>query len=750
MFSILTRIKRFIKRLLKVQSESRQVHRPDAASKALKIGMLIIVALLVGILYPGDDLLNPLDMPHSGEIASEDIFAKFDITVTKTREEIEKLRDEVRLTVPYVIEYDTSIVVNTIANLRAFALMIDSLQKKIDSPTPEELEPAVEKVSARFPLLSNAAIIQSLKVDDIYEVTSRFEKIFIENFYEVGLMSDESVLTDERVKYVLIRKGEKETIHNRNRLLSIAEANQLLLQALEKLHEIEPIKVEYFYLVGRMFLHPNLRFDAEEYDARLQKEFAAISNVQEVVKRNELIIRAGKKVTPRQERILDEMAEVMRSQAANQGLVISAAPAAARVLLTIGAFALLFLYLYLFRREMYNSNNRLLALLLVFVLQLIFVQMAVSLNLPNYAYPVAMVPIILTVLFDAEVGIISSFVLAMLLGVMHRFDFTLALQTVVLGTVASLISRETRKRSHFFRILLVVIIANMFYIPLVEGMKLTPDKDFTTLLGLGALAGSLSVVFSIFFIPFFESLFGITTDLTLLELSDLNHPLLKRLAFEAPGTYHHSISVGNLCEAAAKAIGANPLLARVGAYYHDIGKIEIPEYFVENQLSVKSRHELLTPTMSALILSSHVKRGRQLGEKEDIPDDVLNFIEEHHGTMVQTYFYSKAVEQGGDPKDIDKFRYPGPKPQIRETGICMLADAVEAASRTLDDPKPSRINNLIQRIINDRFQSGELDECPVTLRDLAKIKEAFTQMLIAAFHHRIEYPKKKEAAAEVS
>jgi putative nucleotidyltransferase with HDIG domain len=469
-----------------------------------------------------------------------------------------------------------------------------------------------------------------------------------------------------------------------------------------------------------------------------------------VVKKNELIVRVGKKVTPRQERILDEMAEVMRSEAAGKGIFVSAAPAAARVLLTLGAFAFLFIYLHLFRREMFNSNNRLLALLIVFAMQLIFIQLAVGINMPNYAFPVAMLAIIATVLFDTEIGLISTFVLAMLLGVMHRFDFTLALMTVVLGTVSSLISGHTRKRTHFFRIFIVIVFTTMFFIVLVEGMKLTPDRDFTTLLGLGAFAASLSVIFSIFFIPFFESLFGITTDLTLLELSDLNHPLLKRLALEAPGTYHHSISVGNLCEAAAKEIGGNPLLARVGAYFHDIGKIEIPEYFVENQLSVKSRHEQLTPTMSALILSSHVKRGRQLGEKEDIPDDVLNFIEEHHGTMVQTYFYNKAVEQGGDPKDVDKFRYPGPKPQVRETGICMLADAVEAASRTLDDPKPSRINNLIQRIINDRFQSGELNECPLTLRDLAKIKEAFAQVLIAAFHHRIEYPKRKEAIAEVS
>jgi hypothetical protein len=260
----------------------------------------------------------------------------------------------------------------------------------------------------------------------------------------------------------------------------------------------------------------------------------------------------------------------------------------------------------------------------------------------------------------------------------------------------------------------------------------------------GMSTGFLSCILVIGVLPFFESMFSITTDITLLELSDLNHPVLKRLALEAPGTYHHSISVGNLSEAAAEAIGANALLARVGCYYHDIGKVEVPEYFIENQLGVHSRHEQLAPSMSSLILAAHVKRGRTIGEEADVPDDVLNFIEEHHGTMVMTYFYNKAKEQAGDGEvDMDKFRYPGPKPQVRETGIAMLADAVEAASRTLDDPKPARIIALIQRIINDRFQSGELDECPLTLRDLAKIREAFAQILIGAFHRRVDYPRKE-------
>jgi putative nucleotidyltransferase with HDIG domain len=290
--------------------------------------------------------------------------------------------------------------------------------------------------------------------------------------------------------------------------------------------------------------------------------------------------------------------------------------------------------------------------------------------------------------------------------------------------------------------MIAVMATYMALIFVVESLKLTPTEELLTQIIYGGVIGLLSIPVAIFLLPIFESLFGITTDITLLELSDLNHPLLKRLAIEAPGTYHHSIVVGNLTESAAKAINGNPLLARVGAYFHDIGKIETPEYFVENQLGVKSKHEVLTPTMSALILSSHVKKGRLLGEEADIPDDVLNFIEEHHGTMVMSYFYHKAIKQGEDESAMDKYRYPGPKPQIRETGIAMLADAVEAASRTLDDPKPARIDSLIQRIINDRFQSGELDECPLTLRDLAGIKRAFAQVLIASFHQRIAYPRK--------
>lgn len=224
----------------------------------------------------------------------------------------------------------------------------------------------------------------------------------------------------------------------------------------------------------------------------------------------------------------------------------------------------------------------------------------------------------------------------------------------------------------------------------------------------------------------------------------MNHPLLKRLSLEAPGTYHHSIIVGNLAEAGAKAIGANTLLARVGAYYHDIGKVEKPEYFVENQMGAKSKHEKLTPSMSALILESHVKEGAEMAEEVNLPQAVIDFIRQHHGTTVMSYFYNKALEQGAGQDSKDEYRYPGPKPHFKEIAIVMLADAVEAASRVLEDPKPSRIKSLIKKIIDSKLQAGELSDSNLTFKELTAIEQAFLPVLISIFHPRVEYPETAE------
>jgi len=749
MYSFLLKLKRRIKKLLKVQSESRQLPNASFQSRTFKFLMLVIVAVLVGVLYPGESLYDPLDMPRKGEISIEDIIAPFQITIKKTDRELKDEIEATKLSVPYIIDYDTSIANNAYRSLERFFKIVDSLKKKNPSPKQKQIDEEIKVISSQFPLLSQTAIIQSLKKDDLKKVYESLKEIYQKNIYKIGVLSDQFSLPKSVNKNVLIRHGEIQNIYSRNVLYPVATANLRLLTALNKLNATDSIDVEYYYLIGRTFIQPNLRVNMKEYEKRLNESLASISNIKEIVNAGDIIIRSGHRVSERQARILNEMARILHNRAAHKGWWQSFFPLLARIILVFAVFSCLYLFLYFFRRDLFKSNPKLLAMFLVFAIQLFLVHLlSVRWELSMYLYPIVLLPILTTILFDAEVGVLSTVILALLLGIMNRFDFTLVLMTTVIGIVACFTSQHVRRRSHFFRIMYSTAFAYLIFIFLVETLKLSPQQDILTLVTYGLVNGIITPILALGILPVFESIFGITTDITLLELSDLNHPLLKRLALETPGTYHHSISVGNLSEAATKAIGGNSLLARVGAYFHDIGKIEIPEYFVENQLSLKSKHDDLTPSMSSVILSSHVKKGRILGEEAGIPDDVLNFIEEHHGTMVQSYFYNKAIEQGADKSIADKFRYPGPKPQTKETGVTMLADAVEAASRTLDDPKPARIRNLIQRIINDRFQSGELDECPLTIRDLTKIKEAFVQILIGTFHHRIVYPKKDKTEEE--
>ncbi|MDF1545091.1 MAG: HDIG domain-containing protein [bacterium] len=744
MFSFLLKLKRRIKRLLKVQTESRQTLSHSTRGKILRMSYLLVATILIGVLYPGESLYDPLDMPLRGEVSFEDVIAPFPITVFKTDRDLKEEREVIRMAAPPVIDCDTLVLVQVETALDKMLKFVDSLRTGREGIAPDTAE-LINIISDRYLLLSEGAIRQTLQVPNLDSVGLRIRTIFRKVIYEIGVLPDNAVIPQTPNKSILVRRGAKENIYARDRLHQLAGANVQFLTALNRLYAVDSIDVEYHYLLGRSFIRPNLRVNKAEYNARIEKELEQISNVKELVSQGDIIIRSGQRIDQRQEQILKEMTRLQRSQASEEGFIKPYLPVLARIALVLSILALLFAFLKFFRKELYASNQKLLAILLVFAAQLFLMQLVDRWELSGYLYPVAFAPIVLTILFDIEIGVMTTIVLAMLLGVMHRFDFDLSLMVVTIGMSAAFASRSVRRRSHFFRIMGFTALAYVLFILIVENLKLNPGADLMSEVGFGILNGVISSFLVIGVLPVFESLFSITTDITLLELSDMNHPLLKRLAMEAPGTYHHSIIVGNLSESAAKAIGGNSLLCRVGAYYHDIGKIEIPEYFVENQLGIKSKHEMLTPSMSSIILSSHVKKGRLLGEIHDIPDDVLNFIEEHHGTMVQIYFYSKAMKETNGQVDKDKFRYPGPKPQTRETGIAMLADAVEAASRTLDDPKPARINNLIQRIIDERFQSGELDECPLTLRDLARIKDAFAQVLIGAFHHRIDYPKKEEA-----
>jgi putative nucleotidyltransferase with HDIG domain len=360
-----------------------------------------------------------------------------------------------------------------------------------------------------------------------------------------------------------------------------------------------------------------------------------------------------------------------------------------------------------------------------------------------YILPVALGSVLLTVLFDAQTAFGGAIALSILTTLMVTDEVTFLLFGLVGAIVGAFSIRRSQDRTTFFKAGSWVAVANvctiLAFIP-IYGWS-APGLAYD-LVG-GVVNGVVVALFGSTLLPVLEYLFGTATDLKLLELSNLNHPLLKQLMKTAPGTYHHSLMLGELSEAASEAIDANALLCRVGAYYHDIGKVKKPAYFIENQMDAMNRHDKLSPSLSSLICISHVKDGVEMALEHRLPAAIVDLIPQHHGTRLVTYFYEKAKDSQdpdlGEVKEED-YRYPGPKPQTREAAILMLADAVEAAARTLTDPTPARVQGLVSRIVNVVFIEGELSECDLTLKDLHRIAKAFVRVLTAIHHHRVDYP----------
>lgn len=357
-----------------------------------------------------------------------------------------------------------------------------------------------------------------------------------------------------------------------------------------------------------------------------------------------------------------------------------------------------------------------------------------------YGIPIPIGAMLVKLIFDFHTSIIFSFAISLLAGIWLN-DPLYTVYVFIGSLTAAFGVARCKRRSALIKggmYVSVVNVVNTAIILLLNGNLISQISPSAFL--FAALSGIMVSATVSIMLPVIEYIFGITTDISLVELLDLDQPLMRNLMITAPGTYHHSVIVGNLAEAAAEAVDANPLLARVTAYYHDIGKIKMPEYFVENQTSTASKHDKLTPHMSSMILISHVKEGVELAKQYKLPRLVADIIQQHHGTSLITYFYQKAIEQASDVSH-ENYRYPGPKPQTRVAALVMMADAVEAASRALTDPTPARISALVDRIINNIFLDGQIDECELTLKDISEIKKRFTYILTSIFHRRIEYPE---------
>jgi putative nucleotidyltransferase with HDIG domain len=417
------------------------------------------------------------------------------------------------------------------------------------------------------------------------------------------------------------------------------------------------------------------------------------------------------------------------------------------VLYGLLGFSFFFFYLYLFRPDVWREDRdiTLITLLLGFIVVLFGV--AVRIPWANlYTVPVALASVLLTIVFNSRIGLFGTIVLAFTGGQMLGLDLEYTLATFFAGAFGIFSVRDIKNRGQFFVSAGIVFVGYVLVLTAGWLFMGTPTSLYGREIVFAAIGSSFTITASLFLWAL-ERLFDITTDLTLLELSDTNNKLLKELSLRAPGSFNHTLQVANLAEAAADRIGAHTLLTRVGALYHDIGKMRKPEYFVENQRAGVNPHDQLKPRMSSLIIASHVKEGLEMGKEHNLPEEVLKFIPTHHGTARIEYFYRKAVgasDEEDSPVLESEFRYPGPKPHSKETGILMLADSVEAASRSLDEPSHNRLKSLIDLLFQERIEDGQLDETDLTFQDLRLIKETFLKMLLGIYHVRVKYPDQEE------
>lgn len=397
-------------------------------------------------------------------------------------------------------------------------------------------------------------------------------------------------------------------------------------------------------------------------------------------------------------------------------------------------------YLWQFQREIWETDRLLVLWSLVAIGALGLAQVFGAPRFSNYLAPAPAGAMLLAILLRPRTALFFSATFAILIGLAAEQQFPAVVGGFIGGLVGVFACRNVNHRSDFGAAGLFVGTASALAAlatGLLAGLSIYPAIATNAAYAFGS--GLLAAVITVGVLPFLEQLFGLITPIKLLELASPAHPLLRRLQLEAPGTYHHSLMVANMAEAAAEAVGADALLARVGTYYHDIGKLRRPAFFVENQGGIDNPHDKMAPSLSALTVSAHVRDGMDLAREYGLPQPVADFIPQHHGTALLTYFYHQALERG-DLLDEFAFRYEGPKPQTPETAVVMLADAAEAAVRSLNRPTRDRLEDMVRRIIRDKLEDGQLDECGLTFRDLGRIAAAFARIQAGVLHPRLEYP----------
>jgi cyclic-di-AMP phosphodiesterase PgpH len=484
-------------------------------------------------------------------------------------------------------------------------------------------------------------------------------------------------------------------------------------------------------------IKPNKFIDNDKIEQSIKEAQKSVQK--EIIKKNQIIVKEGEPVTQRQIEILKELGLLNSGTTKNYFLSF----------ISLGILVSLVLFIqygYISReRPDIFKNNRMIILISSINLIILIISMGLNIISP-YLIPLVCSAMLMTILIDYRISLIINLLNIIFISIIVGFSpgvIVLSIVNVVLGSTA--LKKVQQRNDIIYSTLYITIISSV--VTLTSGMLASNDlKEIFIQTGYTAIGVLISGILAVGLLPFFESIFDVVTNIKLLELSNPNQPLMKKLLMEAPGTYHHSMMVANLAEAATEAVGGNPVMARVGAYYHDIGKTKRPYFFGENQMGKENPHDKITPNLSTLIILSHPKDGLEMAREHNIPKAIQDIMEQHHGTTLVKYFYYKLKNSSDKPEEIkeEDFRYPGPIPSTKESGIIMLADSVEAAVRSISEPTKGKIEEMVNNIINDKLNSRQLINCDLTLKDIETIRKNFLKTLDGIYHHRIEYPTEKK------
>ncbi|HYF82371.1 MAG TPA: HDIG domain-containing protein [Clostridia bacterium] len=633
-----------------------------------------------------------------GEISNEDIYAPSDI-VDKSATELR--RQQAEESVDLVYKLDLTVQIDIEKKTDNFFLLLDTVKKSEGIDKAQKLTILEQE--------SNISLGNSL--------------------YNTLLDASETDLKtlSGNIKYIINQiLSERITEQQLNDKRSDIREFFMNLPKKSKLNEIGAD-------IAVMTLRPNMYYDEPTTLAKKQQEREKVEQV--VIRKGTIIVNKGKEVTQAQIQLLKAYGLLYVGGSsfelqiyAGYGIIISI------------CLVIMGLYLKRLDKKLWASNSTIFLISLIAVITLV-ITMVVK-NISSYLIILPAGTMLISILVSTRVAILSNIMMSILAGFLGGFDMSVVAIMLLTGILGAEMVSRTHHRSTF---ILAGFAVSLVSLLIIFSVGILNREDIYRMLNngmYGAIGGVLSAVLTIGTLPFFESTFDIITPLKLLELSNPNQPILRRLLIEAPGTYYHSILVGNLAEEAAEEIGANPLLCRVGAYYHDIGKLKRPYFFKENQITKDNPHDKITPNLSTLVITSHVKDGVEIARKSKLPSAVVRIIEEHHGNTLVAYFYHKALNtEGTEAVEEGKFRYPFRKPQTQEAAIVMLADSVEAYIRSLSEPTQDQVEQGVRKIIKDKLNDAQLDGCDLTLKDLEMIGQAFMKVLAGIFHERIEYPE---------